>query len=64
VSVVAPSFLIWLVQPWFHGVALETSMAAISVFQSVEFVIGFVTFGGLTWLSSYFAARLYHVWSR
>lgn len=64
VSVASPGLLIWFLEPWFHGIALETSLAAISVFQPAEFVIGFFTFGGTVWLSTYFAARLYHAWSR
>ncbi len=64
VSVFAPGLLVWFLQPWFHGFALETSLAAISAFQPAEFVIGLLTFGGTAWLSAFAAARLYWAWSR
>jgi hypothetical protein len=63
VSIISPSFLIWVLQPWFPGIGLETSLAAVSTFQPADFVIGYFTLGGSVWLSSYGAARLYHFWA-
>lgn len=63
-SVMALGLLVWFFQPWFHGIALQPSLAAIATFQPAEFVIGFVTFGGTVWLSAFAFARLYSVWSR
>src|SRR5262245_59078135 len=57
IRAIDPGFLIWLLQPWFHGIALDASLSAISVFQPSEFVIGFVTFGATVWLFSYLGAR-------
>lgn len=64
VSVIAPTFLVWLFEPWFHGVMLQPLIPAISAFQPAEFVIGLVTFGGTVWLTAYGFARLYNAWSR
>jgi len=64
VSVIAPGFLVWFLEPWFHGVMLQPLIPSISTFQPTEFVIGLLTFSVTVWLTVFVFARLYNRWSR
>ncbi len=59
VSVVAPDLLVWLFQPWFHGLTLDTFRPE---FRPDEFALGFVTFGVFVWLVVFATGLLYNTW--
>ncbi|GIW07455.1 MAG: hypothetical protein KatS3mg060_2260 [Dehalococcoidia bacterium] len=63
-ALVAPEALIWVFQPWFHGLSLDPLRPTGAWFRPGEFIVGLVTFGGSVWLGTAAFAWLYNTWAR
>lgn len=58
-SLVVPDLLFTVGQSWFHTFSLDTARA-VAPMELGTFVLGGITFGALTWVTSYMAAYLYN----